>query len=244
MVNKASPLLIGLRAARANFWPGVCLQFVMLLIVTAYFCAGWTKPFFDQFATLKANGGFLFSMTAAAIAGAVVPEILAIVFFQGGRVTKHTLENLCFAAVFWAINGLCVDLFYRAQGVWFGTTPTVAVLVKKVLVDQGIYSTLFAAPFAVWCYEWKNRRYRTDRLGDFFTVRFYLEKILPTTVANWCVWIPGTMLIYSLPPLLQVPLFNLALTFWALMLAYINSGGARLPDARPAESDKFPVIYL
>ena len=221
-VKTAHPLLIGLRAARANLWPGLCLQLVMLLIVLAYFRAAWARPWFDQLALLKARGSYLFSMAAAAVAGALVPEMLAVVFFQGGRVLKRNLGNLCFGAVFWAFNGLCADLLYRGQGWWFGTTPTAWILMKKVAVDQFVYSAGFAVPLAVCCYEWKNRGCRTDRIGDFFTARFYSEKILPATVANWGVWIPGTTLIYSLPPLLQIPLFNLALTFWALVLAYIQ----------------------
>lgn len=237
-VQSVHPLWIGLRAARANLWPGLCLQLIMLLIVLAYFRAGWARPWFDQFALLKAKGGFLFSMAAAAIAGAVLPEGFAIAFFQRGRITKRNGENLSFGIVFWAFCGLCIDLFYRAQGWWFGTTPTIAVLVKKVAVDQFIYSALFAVPLAVWCYEWKNRHYRTDHLGDFFTARFYKERILPATLANWGVWIPGTTLIYSLPPLLQIPLFNLALTFWALMLAYLSSRGTHSADAVLASSDK------
>ncbi len=219
----ANPFLIGLRAARANLWPGVCLQVVMLLVVVAYYRAPWAKPWFDRFAVLKAQGGFWFSIVGSMIAGAVLPELLSVLFFQRGRVTVRNRENLFFGVAFWAFSGLCIDLFYRGQAHWFGTEPTVAVLVKKVAVDQFVYSTLFAVPFAVWCYEWKNRRYRTDRLGDMFTKRFYLSKTLPTTVANWGVWLPGTALIYSLPSLLQVPLFNLALTFWALLLAYISS---------------------
>ncbi len=237
-MKAANPLLIGLRAARANLWPGLCLQLVMLLIVVAYFRVAWTKPWFDEFSALKAKGGFLFSMASSIIAGAVLPEVLVIAFFQSGRATRRNAETLCFGVLFWGFNGLCVDLLYRGQGRWFGTTPTAVVLVKKVAVDQFIYSALFAVPFAVWCYQWKNRHYRTGRLGDFFTGGFYREKILPATVANWGVWIPGTTLIYSLPPLLQVPLFSLALTFWALMLAYISSSGARSADALPSSSDK------
>ncbi len=227
-------MLIGLRAARANLWPGLCLQLVMLLVVVTYFRADWARPWFSQLAILKAKGGFLFSMATSIIAGAVLPEALAVAFFQGGRATKRNRQNLCFGAIFWAFSGLCVDLLYRGQGQWFGTTPTAWVLLKKVAVDQFIYSALFAVPFAVWCYEWKNRGYRTDHLGDFFTADFFRERILPATVANWGVWIPGTTLIYSLPPLLQVPLFGLALTFWALMLAYLSSSGTRLPDAPSA----------
>ena len=211
----------------------------MLLVVMAYYLAPWAKPWFDQLALLKARGGFLFSVLTAACAGAVLPEILGVIFFQRGRATARNRENLFFGLPFWAFNGLCVDLLYRGQAVWFGTAPTVATLAKKVAVDQLIYSALFAAPLAAWCYEWKNRRYRTDGLGDMFTSRFYLAKILPTTMANWGVWFPGTALIYSLPSLLQVPLFNLALTFWALILAYIHSPAERslkMQCPRPLDS--------
>lgn len=229
--------MIGLRAARANFWPGLGLQVVMLLIVAAYFRADWAKPWFDRLAVIKARDGFAFSMAASMLAGAVLPEVLSVIFFQGGRPTRRNRDNLWFGVVFWAFSGLCIDLFYREQAVWFGTQPTMAVLVKKVMVDQFVYSALFAVPIAVWSYAWKNRRYRTDHLGEFFTTRFYSEKILPTLVANWGVWIPGTTLIYCLPSLLQIPLFNLALTFWSLMLAYINAGGGHSQDAAAAESD-------
>ena len=237
-VKTAQRLLIGLRAARANLWPGLGLQLAMLLVVAAYFRAGWAKPWFDRLALLKAEGGFLFSMASSMVAGAVLPEGLGILFFQRGRATRRNLDNLRFGLVLWAFCGLCVDLFYRAQGVWFGTVPTTAVLLKKVAMDQFVYSTLFAVPVAVWSYEWKNRLYRTDHIGELFTGRFYVEKILPTTIANWGVWIPATTLIYSLPPLLQIPLFALALAFWALMLAYLNPGAVPSRGEISETSDK------
>ena len=237
-MRAATPLSIGLRAARANLWPGLGLQIVMALVVAAYFRAGWAKPWFDEFALLKARGGFLFSMAAAAVAGALLPEALIVIFFQRGRATKRNGANLCFGLVFWAAMGFCVDLLYRGQSRWFGSELTAAVLVKKVLVDQFIYNPVFSAPVTVWCYEWRNRRYQIDGLGQFFTGQFYVGSVLPTLVATWGVWIPAVTLIYCLPPLLQIPLYNLALTFWALMLAYINSNENRSEDAVPVESDK------
>ncbi len=210
----------------------------MLLVVAAYYRADWARTFFDRFASFKAQGGLLFSMGAAMVAGAVLPEFLGVLFFQRGHINRRNLNNLLFGLVFWAINGATVDLFYRGQGRWFGTQPTVSVLVKKVLVDQLVYTGLFAAPFAVWGYEWKNRRYHTAKIGELFTAKFYVEKILPTTIANWGVWFPACTLIYCLPPLLQVPLFSLALTFWALILAYINSIETRPQEAMVAAVEK------
>ena len=203
----------------------------MLLVVVAFYRVEWAKPWFDQLARVKASGGFFFSMAAAIVAGAILPECLRVVFFQRGLASKQNLEDLLFGTIFWALNGLTVDLFYRAQAIWFGSEPTVSVLVKKVAVDQLVYTAFFAVPFAVWSYEWKNRHYRLDGIGDLFTARFYVEKIVPTMLANWGVWIPATALIYSLPTLLQVPLFSLALTFWALILSYVNAVGTPPQDA-------------
>jgi hypothetical protein len=95
--------------------------------------------------------------------------------------------------------------------------------VKKVAVDQFLYNPLWAAPLSVWAYEWKNREYTTVGLSDFFTPGFYRTQILPVLIATWGVWLVMVTIIYSLPSLLQIPLFGLALTFWALIMTYIIS---------------------
>jgi hypothetical protein len=218
------PLLIGLRAARANLWPGLFVQGLMLALVLTYYKAPWTRPWFDWLAELKRRGGFVFSATAAVVAGAILPETLKILFFQRGRANRNNLREFLFAAPFWAMLGLCVDALYRGQNLWFGTDPTFATLVKKVVVDQFIYNPVFAAPVTVWAYEWKNRGFGFHAFGGMFTARFYAEKVMPALIATWGVWIPLVSLIYSLPPLLQTPLFSLALCFWVLLVAYITAG--------------------
>jgi len=80
---------------------------------------------------------------------------------------------------------------------------------------------LWAAPWSVWAYEWKNRGYSTAGLSDFFTPGFYRAQILPVLIATWGVWLVVVTIIYSLPSLLQIPLFGLALTFWVLIMTYI-----------------------
>jgi hypothetical protein len=58
---------------------------------------------------------------------------------------------------------------------------------------------------------------------DLFTLPHYRDKILPTLVATWAVWIPLMAIIYSLPLALQFPLFALALSFWVLLLTYMTN---------------------
>jgi hypothetical protein len=226
--SSAQSLFIGLRAARANFWPGLFVQFLMLAAVLAYYRAPWMRPWFDWLAAMKREYGYGFSIAAAIIAGAVLPEALKIVFFQRGRPARSNAREFLFAAPVWGFLGFCVDTLYRSQAQWFGNDLSVMTLVKKVMVDQFIYNPFFAAPFTVACYEWKNHGFSRRAFEGMFTARFYGEKVLPTLIATWGVWIPLVSLIYSLPPLLQTPLFSLALSFWVLLAAYMNS-------ARPEE---------
>ena len=226
------PLLVGIAAARANLVPGLVIQAVMLAVVLAYFWSDRTHAWLDALAAWKARWGYLFSFALAAVAGAVLPEALTVVVFQRGALRRGNIEDFAFAVPFWGLMGVCVDLFYRSQAHWFGTVPTIAVLAKKVAVDQFLYNPLWAAPVTVWAYEWKRAGYAVRE--NFLTLAFYERKVLPTLIATWGVWIPMVAIIYALPSLLQISLFGLALSFWVLLVSYIASKRGIVPS-RPTD---------
>jgi hypothetical protein len=140
--STASPLpwLIGVQAARANVWPGLCVQISMAVLVMAYYRVGWSRPWFDWLAHAKQRGGFFFSVPAAMVAGGLVPEILRIVFFQGWRPRWHNVRDLAFTLPYWGTAGFTVDVLYRAQTLWFGSGIAWQTLAAKVCVDQFIYN--------------------------------------------------------------------------------------------------------
>jgi hypothetical protein len=41
-------------------------------------------------------------------------------------------------------------------------------------------------------------------------------------IANFAVWVPAVAIIYALPTALQLPLQNLVLLFFTLLLAHLN----------------------
>ena len=217
------PWFVGLRAARANLVPGLCLQALMLAVVVAYYQSGWTRPWFDRLGALKQNSGYSYTVISAVIAGALLPELFKLCFLERRWPVRSDGIEILFAAGFYATNSLCVDLLYRWQTVWFGTGATVAVLVRKVAVDQFIYNPVFSAPFAVACFAWKNRNFSSHAFGELLTPGAYVRRVVPTLLATWIVWIPVVAVLYSLPSLLQIPIYGLALCFWALMLAYIHA---------------------
>ncbi|XHR27462.1 MAG: hypothetical protein ACFUZC_16140 [Chthoniobacteraceae bacterium] len=221
-LKTSHPLTLGLRAARANLVPGLIVQILMAAVVCAYFFYPPAREWLSHLALLKQRYGYGYSLVSGIIAGAILPEILAVTVLQKGKITRETWERLIFTICYWGFQSMVVDAFYRFQGVLFGTDPNVATVVKKVLVDQFIYTAFYANPFAMVCFEWKNSGYRLAGVKRVFTREFYQTVTLPTLLANWGLWIPVVCMIYSLPPLLQLPLQNLALTFWAMLLTWMT----------------------
>jgi hypothetical protein len=123
--------------------------------------------------------------------------------------------------------GLSVDCFYRCQAGWFGGEATVAVVTKKVLVDQFLYNPLFACPVTTWLYDWKSRGFRLRGTTAFFSIEYYRDHVLPTLFATWGIWIPVTLILYSLPSILQIPLFGLALSLWVMLYTWMSEQAAR-----------------
>jgi hypothetical protein len=56
----------------------------------------------------------------------------------------------------------------------------------------------------------------------FATRHFFFWQIPECLLSVWCVWCPACTMIYILPGPLQIPLFNIVLCFWALVLAMLT----------------------
>jgi hypothetical protein len=223
MDKSRTPLMIGWEAARANAKPAFIIQALMLVLAIAYYTNAATARGLVKLAEFKQAQGLVFVITASVIAGAILPEIFLILFFQRGRPQRMNLRNLAFTIPVWGFDGSLVDFLYRAEAQWLGDVATAPVVLGKILIDQFGYNVFFAAPFGVLTYEWKNSGISLQPVSDLFTWGHYRDKIFPTLLATWAVWIPLMTIIYSLPLALQFPLFGLALSFWVLLLTYMTN---------------------
>jgi hypothetical protein len=235
--NRTS-LALGWEAAKANAVPGFILQAAMLSVLVGYYLNPRFAELLNGLAQYKNEHGLAFVVVSAALAGAIVPELFVLVFFQRGRFRRQNLRNLAFTIPTWAIDGILVDLMYRLNATWFGDVTTVWVVTAKILVDQLGYNPFFAAPAEVLVYEWKNEGFSWKSVRRALTWSHYRDKIVPTLLATWAVWGPLMAIIYSLPFALQFPLFSIALTFWVLLLTYMTNrfAGRIEADAPPALS--------
>jgi hypothetical protein len=223
MPKSRTPLTLGWEAARANAVPAFIIQAFMLALLVAYYTNHTVFSGLNQLADYKRAHGLSFVIVASIMAGAIVPEIFLVFFFQRGRPSRRNLRNLLFTVPVWGFDGWLVDLLYRSQAAWFGDVVTLPVVCAKICVDQFGYNPFFAAPFGVLTYEWKNNGISAGPLRQLLTLIHYRDKILPTLLATWAVWIPLMAIIYSLPLALQFPLFGLALSFWVLLLTYMTN---------------------
>ena len=221
--KQRSPFIIGWDAAKANALPALVIQLMMLVLLIGYYTNQQVAAVLNQFAEYKRSHGFPFVILASISAGAILPEIFLILFFQRGRPQGRNLRNLLFTVPIWGFDGSLVDLLYRYEAAWLGDVATLPVVTAKICIDQFGYNPLFAAPFGVLTYEWKNSGISLQPVRDLFTWPHYRDKIIPTLLATWAVWIPVMAIIYSLPLALQFPLFGLALSFWVLLLTYMTN---------------------
>jgi hypothetical protein len=216
-----------LEAARANLLPGLALQAFAIALVAAYFLHAPTRAALDSLAAVKARFGFAYSILSTAAFGGLIP-FLYMRSHPRTRAATPGSHGLFFLA-FWAYKGFEVDLFYRIQGWMFGTLPTVGTILKKVVVDQFVYCVLISMPVTVLAFFWKDTGFDGKRMRAL-DIPGFLRTALPVAMlGTWIVWIPAVTVIYCLPPALQIPLFNIVLCFYALMITGLNARNAVAP---------------
>lgn len=208
-------------ALKKNLLPGLVLQLFAASILLIYFFVPASKPVFILFGELKRTYGFGYSFIATALFGGLVP-FLYLLLTKSLTPNRNIVGLLVFYVVFWGLKGMEVDFFYRLQADWFGTGNDVKTIVTKMAVDQFLYSALWAAPSITVVYLWMESNWNVTEAKQALTKEFFCVKIPTVILSNWLVWIPAVCVVYAMPAELQIPLFNLVLCFWVLLLAVLN----------------------
>src|ERR1700741_758751 len=115
MQNSRAAVTIGWQAARANAVPALIIQAVMLGVLVAFYANPTFANWLNQLAEYKREHGLVFVIIASVAAGALIPEIFLILFFQGSQPDRRNLRNLLFTIPVWGFDGALVDLLYRGE---------------------------------------------------------------------------------------------------------------------------------
>jgi hypothetical protein len=223
-------LAAGLAGMKQNALPGLALWLLALLLVGADWLSPSAHAAFQSVGLWKSRYGLAFSATTTACFGGVVPFLFLLV--TGRMRGKRLSAELAFYALFWAYKGVEVDLLYRLQALLFGAHATPGTIARKVLVDQLIYNPFWAAPVSALAFLWRESAFSWKTMRSKLGFEFVTFTVPVTLMSTWAVWIPAVTIIYCLPAPLQIPLFNLVLCFWVLVLSFIS----KRPTARPTDS--------
>ncbi len=226
------PWRAGLRSARANLVPGLVLQTAALAVVLAYYHHAPTRAAFEQLMAFRARTGFIFGICSTALFGAVLPFI----YLRSNPESRvhHGWRQGAVLTAFWAYKGLEIEILYRGLARFVGPGNDAGTIVIKTLFDQGVYTPLFAVPTIAIFYQWCTAGFSGRVvMADLRTPGWYRRTALPTLIANLGVWLPAVAIIYALPTALQLPLENLVLCFFTLLLAHLNRRRERAAASTP-----------
>jgi hypothetical protein len=219
-VSPEAPWRAGLRSARANLRPGLVLQALALALVLAYYWHAPTHRIVARLSALRVDLGLVSGIISTGFCGGVLPFLYLRYGPRGGA--QLGWRQGAFLTGFWAYKGLEVDLFYRLMAWTVGTNHDVRTVVLKTLIDQLVYCPAFAVPLTVVAYEWSEGGFSAARVvADIRVPGWYGRRVLPMLLSSLGVWLPAAAIIYSLPTPLQLPLQNVVLCFYTLLIAHL-----------------------
>lgn len=218
--TEESPWQAGLHGARATALPGMMLVGAAVAVVVSYYRVPAFHAALEQLAAFRVRGGFYYSAISTAVFAGIIPFLY--LHFTPSTRARHPWRHLLFFALFWGYKGIEVDAFYRLQALMFGTDLSFATIGKKLLFDQLVYNGLFAAPYGVLIYDWKDADYSWGpALADLRRPRWYARRVFAVMIAVVGVWVPAAACIYAMPPALQLPLNSMVNCFWVILFSII-----------------------
>lgn len=204
---------------KQNLLPGAILQLFAIIVVFSYYNWQASHDIFDVISSLKQNYGWKFSLVSTAIFGGLIPYIYLSSF---KLIDNNSWKIFVFYIVFWAYKGVEVDIFYTLQNSWFGQQNNFSTILLKTSVDQFIYSAFWAIPSLMICFLWMDSGFNFLRTKEGINKQLFSIKIPTVIISNWLVWVPAVSIIYTMPASLQLPLFNLVLCFFVILIASLT----------------------
>lgn len=214
----------GFRAVQRYWRPFLAMQAMAFLLVVSYYQVEAVAEFCARIMEWRSRSGWWFPFTAGVLAGVVIPDLARFLFVGERPPAEGRWQRWIFQSLFFGCNTAMVDVFYHLQSVWFGDVNMPGTVVIKMLVDQFLYTPLIAAPFGAVCFHFWKKDFRILSTLRDLNGQFYIQRVLPILVPNTTYWIPVVLCIYSLPSLLQFPLFIFAAAAWNLIIVFIAGG--------------------
>jgi len=210
------------RSTLANIRPILLIQGGGLLLVLAYYSLTSFRAVCQSIAEWKKQSNPAWASLSCILAAVILPELAKCLTGPRPVPNRAYFRHLLVLCGFFALGGFLVDRFYLLQAWIFGDNTLPLTILKKVLVDQFIYSAFWCAPYAVLWFLWEEENLSFARTWRRINLPLLTERIPAVVVANWIFWIPLITCIYCLPVGLQFPVCLAAQGAWSLLLVTLT----------------------
>jgi hypothetical protein len=203
-----------------NWRPFLLIQTAAVVLVAAYYLLPGAANATQWLADIKVRGGLLFAAVATALAGGALPELAKRLTKSGNRGLKAS--DVAFQLAFFGFLGITIDLLYRGLAVLFGAAATPAIVFKKVLFDQFVYSPFISMILGTTLFLWKDAGFSAKQTAAAFHDGTWASRYISLLLLCWAFWIPMLACVYAMPTNLQFILFLCADGAWGLLLLSIS----------------------
>jgi len=212
----------GWLGAKENLIPGLVIIFFAVLLVAAYYAFVAIQDVLEGLQTLRESWGLTFSILTSAIGAGLIPGLYLVASGKSRR-DKRGFIDLLFTCFVWATDIIWIDYFYQFQDWFWGPSVTFGIVIAKMLFDQFVFTPFLSIQHVAIGLRLRDLNYDFKALGRALRDEWGIKVIVPMMVSCWLTWIPGTLVVYSLPLPLQLPLMVLIQCFFALEMAFVSS---------------------
>ncbi len=209
---------LGWGGAKSNLVPGIVLWAAGLILVISYYQIEAVASVLDQVGEIKVAYSPWFAIVSTALFGSLIPWLVQAFFLKEGE--RQPFRQVPLLLIFWGFHGWQVDWLYRIQAGLFGNGIDFLTIFKKTLVDEFVWVPFFAVWQLVLGYLFIEKNCSFKECRAALKRKPFLQRAIPLMITNWVVWIPAVSLIYLFPLPLQLPLMNLILALWCLILTF------------------------
>jgi hypothetical protein len=207
-------------ALKSNWIPALGIWVMGALLVLFYYLGGGVHTAAEHILIIRNNLGLLFPAVSEVLFGSLLPTLTQVLLCPTER--SSAIKRLPWMIPFWAYKGIECELLYRAQAYVFGTGTDFVTVACKVAVDQFVYNPCLGAITMILYMRLVARKVGELPADTPIMPRgWYTLFVVPILVATWALWVPAVSLVYMMPTQLQLPLSNMILWLWAMLLVFM-----------------------
>lgn len=222
------------QALRWSWKPFLLIQATAFLTVFLYYRWPDLQAAAEVLAQWKKAGGYLFSFVVGGFVCAAMPELAKWATGTAERFTPKHRAEVAWTAFTYGWIMLFVDLFQQGLAWTFGSGIDTGTILKKTLLDQFVFTTLFFMPFGLLMFRWRADGFRLRAWAAYLHGGFWRRDVASVLGPAWAFWFPTLLAVYSMPTNLQFVFVIFCDAAWAMLFVSM----AKLHAERTAQ----PVV--